>query len=357
MIGARARLRASVAAVALGWLASCERAEEASTLAPHRVAGRQILIRHARSFDPRPDRTLEEARALGQRLAREARDHPDAFEELRRSWSDDSRGENDGERPSSPGIVLRGQLSDDLAPVEVALFGASIGEVVGPVETPLGFHVLRRVPIRELCAAHILVRHRDSVDPPGVPPLPVTDRSREEALERATTILVEARHADDDGFAELARARSEAIDRFSGGRLGIVPRGVLPPALDEAIESLAIGEVGGPVETPFGVHVVRRLPVERVLVRALVATRDELERRRARLLEITRAGAREAAFVEEERAFWSGPGSFPPAGRVHDVQRGAYPASIEGALFALEIGELSTVTDFEGGAALFLRVE
>jgi parvulin-like peptidyl-prolyl isomerase len=73
-------------------------------------------------------------------------------------------------------------------------------------------------------------------------------------------------------FAEQLRARAEAGESFGtlagqysedtgsavqGGDIGFFGRGMLFPAFEEAAFSMAVGEVGGPVASSFGLHVIK----------------------------------------------------------------------------------------------------
>ncbi len=74
--------------------------------------------------------------------------------------------------------------------------------------------------------------------------------------EQMTPILERARNGED--FAELARQHSEdyATAR-SGGDTGLFRRGQMVPAFEAVAFSLEPGEISDPVETPFGVHILR----------------------------------------------------------------------------------------------------
>jgi len=61
-----------------------------------------------------------------------------------------------------------------------------------------------------------------------------------------------------EDFAALAAEVSDDIGtRNDGGDLGFIARGVLPAAFEDALFSLDVGEIAGPVETEFGFHVLR----------------------------------------------------------------------------------------------------
>ena len=67
-----------------------------------------------------------------------------------------------------------------------------------------------------------------------------------------------ARAAAGESFEALAGQYSEdGGSAVQGGDIGFFGRGMLVPALEEAAFSLAVGEVGGPVSSSFGLHVIK----------------------------------------------------------------------------------------------------
>ncbi len=85
----------------------------------------------------------------------------------------------------------------------------------------------------------------------------VTTESR--SPEEARQILEQARQRIEGGesFAEVAQDLSEdpsSADR--GGELGFIGRDLMPPAFDEAAFSATPGELVGPVEADFGLHLL-----------------------------------------------------------------------------------------------------
>lgn len=58
-------------------------------------------------------------------------------------------------------------------------------------------------------------------------------------------------------FEEMAREHSSGPSGRKGGDLGTFPRGQMLPAFDAAVFSQPISEVGEPIETRFGYHIVR----------------------------------------------------------------------------------------------------
>ena len=69
-------------------------------------------------------------------------------------------------------------------------------------------------------------------------------------------ILERARAGED--FAALAREFSDDFaTRQAGGDTGLFHRGQMSPTFEEAAFALKIGEISDPVETPFGVHIIK----------------------------------------------------------------------------------------------------
>jgi peptidyl-prolyl cis-trans isomerase C len=78
-------------------------------------------------------------------------------------------------------------------------------------------------------------------------------------------------------FAELARAHS--IDRGSagaGGALGWFGPGMMVPQFEAAVTALEPGQIGGPVQTQFGWHIVTVIDRRIAAVPSLDAVRDDL---------------------------------------------------------------------------------
>jgi peptidyl-prolyl cis-trans isomerase C len=89
-------------------------------------------------------------------------------------------------------------------------------------------------------ASHILVP-LDPDDP---------DQSLQQAL------ALKAR-AEQDDFAELAKRHSVCASAPGGGDLGSIRREDVDPAFAEAAFRQAVGDVGEPVRTPYGYHLIK----------------------------------------------------------------------------------------------------
>ena len=92
--------------------------------------------------------------------------------------------------------------------------------------------------------------------------------------ERAETVLAELR-AQPRRFADLARTHSACSSKDNDGLLGQLVQGDTVPEFEAALEVLDEGQISDPVETRFGLHLIRLdaraqgevLPFESVLPR------------------------------------------------------------------------------------------
>ena len=217
-------------------------AEEATADATERVAARHIIIGYEgsrRASARAKGRTREAARALAESaLARVQGGEP--FEDVARELSEDPTAEKGG----SLGAFRRGAMQADFERVAFAL---PVGGLSGVVETPFGFHIIRRDPLVEVHLGQILLSWSDKG------PL----RTRAEAEARAQEAA--ARLAAGEPFDAVARALSTGPTAPWGGDLGVVARGQMVPAFDAGAFALKPGETSGIVETPSGFHILRRL--------------------------------------------------------------------------------------------------
>ena len=99
------------------------------------------------------------------------------------------------------------------------------------------------------------------------------------SVEEATATLAQAR-ADIVGGATFEdRARELSEDPGSaadGGDLGASGKGVFPPAFEEALWSLEPGQLSLPVETEFGVHLIKLVEIDIPEVPSIEERRDEI---------------------------------------------------------------------------------
>jgi peptidyl-prolyl cis-trans isomerase D len=96
-----------------------------------------------------------------------------------------------------------------------------------------------------------------------------------EAMMRADAIL--ARLDAGESFEDLARELSDDPGtRAQGGDLGRIARGVLAGPFEDALYSMSVGEVRGPVRSEFGWHIIRLDAIDEASIEPFEAVRDDL---------------------------------------------------------------------------------
>jgi peptidyl-prolyl cis-trans isomerase C len=148
--------------------------------------------------------------------------------------------------------LLQEQAGGDDAAFEQFLASNNIAGIE-ELRTLLGRdYLVEQMILRHTTAEQVHVRHIL---------LAAEGDAAEQRREEAETLLAEIEAGAD--FAELARNRSD--DTFSaveGGDLGWAPRGIYVPEFNDAVFSMAVGEVRL-VQTSFGWHIIQVLePVE-----------------------------------------------------------------------------------------------
>jgi NIMA-interacting peptidyl-prolyl cis-trans isomerase 1 len=112
---------------------------EAPQGGPITVGARHILVAYKGAQRAAPDvtRTRDEARALAQQIAAEARAGKD-WQALWKQYSNEPGGREGGDL----GVFGRGQM---VPAFESAAFGLKVGQISDVIETPFGFHVIQRL--------------------------------------------------------------------------------------------------------------------------------------------------------------------------------------------------------------------
>ncbi|WP_412067981.1 peptidylprolyl isomerase [Rubrivirga sp. IMCC43871] len=165
-----------------------------------------------------------------------------AFDEAAFRYSED---------PTAPqnrgalGFITGGRTVLDF---ENAVYATPIGEVSEPVRTRFGVHLVKptdRQPAKEeIRARHILIRTDETV-----------------SVDSARTVILGLRDRIEAGedFAALAREFSDDPGSGAkGGDLGVFGRRQMVPPFEEAAFALEnAGDLSGPVETRFGIHLIQ----------------------------------------------------------------------------------------------------
>jgi parvulin-like peptidyl-prolyl isomerase len=191
-------------------------------------------------------RTREEALVLAKEVLAKARRGGTRFASLAQLHSEAPDAKNGG----ALGVFGPYEI---LPALEHAVAALKVNAISGPIETGLGFHIVKRTPIERRRVAQILVRFKGAAFDAGV------SRNKNEARRRAETIMERARRQGAD-FAELAKRFSEDGTGATGGVLLAFGRGEMEPLFEEAAFALKVGEVSAPIETRLGFHVLLRLP-------------------------------------------------------------------------------------------------
>ncbi|MCK7459612.1 peptidylprolyl isomerase SurA [Idiomarina aminovorans] len=129
--------------------------------------------------------------------------------------------------------------------------GKAVGDVVGPIRSGIGFHILKvqdkrgeqTVEVQEVKARHILIK----------PSVILSDNKAQE-------MLIQYREQIESGektFAELAREHSADPGSASrGGDLGWARPDKYAPKFKQKVESIGVETISKPFRTEFGWHIV-----------------------------------------------------------------------------------------------------
>ena len=128
------------------------------------------------------------------------------------------------------------------------------GEVSPILRSPAGFHILKVVDkrggamiskaIKQTHARHILIKVNELVS---------------ESEGRRKLVALKERLDNGGDFAELARLYSNDLSATKGGDLGWLYQGDTVPEFERAMDALKIGDIGQPVQSAFGWHLIQVL--------------------------------------------------------------------------------------------------
>jgi len=189
--------------------------------------------------------------------------------------------------------------------------------------------------------------------------------AEDQAKTRAEAALGRLRGGAD--FAQVAKEMSEDPATASrGGDLGLIGAGELVPEVDKLIQSLKPGEIGGPVRSPFGYHVVKvfevvpgsRKELKEVAptLRATLAAEGQLKAHRDRAQDAQRALLAAADFGAEARRLGLSVREAGPLRRGDPVEGVGRVAEASDAIFALPPDGVSNPVRVPEGLAIFRLV-
>lgn len=191
-----------------------------------------------------PDQLMRVGARASEALAQIKRGEP--FAKVAASYSDAPDGLSGGDmgaRPLNRLPALYGEAVLKLKP----------GEVSDILRSPAGFHIVKLVEqagmstatlLKQTHARHILIKVSDTV------PLDEAQRRIREIKERL----------DNGGdFAALAKQYSDDLSGAKGGDLGWLYQGDTVPEFERAMDELQINQIGAPVRSQFGFHIIQVL--------------------------------------------------------------------------------------------------
>ena len=163
------------------------------------------------------------------------------FAWLASSYSDDPTGKEGGDL----GFFRKGDM---IPKFEEVAFALEPGEISQVVQTEFGFHIIKVEERRDeqVHARHILILIHPSEE----------DSLRTKAL--ADSLYHQLLEETD--FGELAKKFStDEESKKLGGELGWYPVAQMTPEFKEGVQGLKIGEISPPLESQFGVHILKVL--------------------------------------------------------------------------------------------------
>ncbi|CFQ08190.1 peptidyl-prolyl cis-trans isomerase SurA [Yersinia enterocolitica] len=173
------------------------------------------------------------------------------------------------------------------------LQSASKGDVVGPIRSGVGFHILKvndirgadkTISVTEVHARHILLK-----------PSPVMTDDQARAKLTAAAADIKSGKAN---FATIAKEISQDPgSAMQGGDLGWASPDIYDPAFRDALMKLQKGEISAPVHSSFGWHLIQVVDTRQV------DKTDAAQKDRAYRILFSRKFAEEAqTWMQEQRA-------------------------------------------------------
>lgn len=203
------------------------------------------------------------------------------FNEMARQHSDDPSAEKNG---GNLGYFTAMRM---VYPFEDAAYKTPVDSVSEIVKTQFGYHIIKvheKVPNKgKVKIAHIMVSNRDGD----------TAKARNKIFE-----IYDQAVADGDWNYLVTQFSDDERTKANGGELGFIGQGQLPGEFrdfeEKAFQMEAEGELGGPVETPYGWHILKLL--EKQEPESFEDLKEELKRSVARG---DRSDSKKALIVEK----------------------------------------------------------
>lgn len=126
------------------------------------------------------------------------------------------------------------------------------GQLTPVIRSQNGFHILKLLDQRGQKAAVVIINQTEARHIL----IKISELTSESDAWRR---IVELKERLDNGgnFQELAKLHSDDASASSGGNLGWISPGDTVPAFEQAMNALQPGQISGPVQSPFGWHLIQ----------------------------------------------------------------------------------------------------
>jgi parvulin-like peptidyl-prolyl isomerase len=217
---------------------------------PEEYSSAHILIQYkgAKSAPAASRFTKEEARKKAEEVHEMASKPGANFALLAERYSESPSRKRGGViRP-----IIPGQMPPDYDNYVEALRALEVGQVSAVVETPFGFHIIKRLKLERVRASHILIAYGEGEVEPR------EKRNRFDAQRLAIQVQRKAA-AEGADFGALAKQYSDDLETAdNGGDVGVFARGTKLQKFEQIAFGLKVGQVSDVVETPLGFHIIKR---------------------------------------------------------------------------------------------------
>ncbi|WP_456310104.1 peptidylprolyl isomerase SurA [Serratia proteamaculans] len=259
----------------------------ATQMASQNDAGTELNLSHI--LLPLPEnptqQQVDDQESLAKQLAGEAKSGSD-FGKLAITYSADPQALKGGN-------MGWGRIQELPSLFAQALVTAKKGDIIGPIRSGVGFHILKvndmrgdnqSISVTEVHARHILLK-----------PSPImTDDQARQKLQEVAAEIKSGKLTFTDAAKQLSQDPGSANQ---GGDLGWSSPEVYDPAFRDALLRLQKGQVSGPVHSSFGWHLIQLLDTRKV------DKTDAAKKERAYRLLFNRKFSEEAqTWMQEQRA-------------------------------------------------------
>ena len=289
-----------------------------------------------------------QVKALARQVAAEARAGKD-FADLAGQHSKDP---GSAQRGGDLGWFAKGRMTPAF---ETAVFGAAPGQVVGPVRTPFGLHVIKVTgrEAREVKLATVMI------------PIETSSQTRADMFERARDFAYNARKNDFGKEAEALGMR--VLDGPVQQKAAVIPGIGVDQPITRWVFNNGVGEISEPFTVNAGYSVVTVAEVKNEGIRPFDEVRENLRQPTLRQMKIART-MQIAAELRAKLADGDSLGriaQFNPSITVRETGTfsliGGIPGvgrdmSFQGALLGLAVGQISPPVESMRGAYLIQLV-